>query len=450
MAGAVIILAAGKGTRMRSDLPKVLHPIGGAPMLIHAMRSARSFSPDRTVIVAGHGADAVEAAAKSFDPAASVVLQTEQNGTAHATDQARDILSDYSGDAVVLFGDTPFISPETLASVFEARKSGADVVVLGFEAEDPHGYGRLICNGPILTEIVETKDASPEQLKVGLCNSGVMAADRETLFDLISAVQPHNAQGEYYLTDIVAIANDRGLRCEVVTCPEAETLGVNSRSDLAAAERIFQQRARGTAMAGGATLVDPGTVYFAHDTQIGKDVVIEPNVFFGPAVSIGDNVTIKAFCHLEACTIAEGAQIGPYARLRPGTKIGPKGKIGNFVETKNADVQDGAKVNHLSYIGDATVGPRANIGAGTITCNYDGVFKHHTDIGADAFIGSNSALVAPVKIGADALVGSGTVVTMDVADGDLTLARPRQTNKPGFGAKLKARLRDLKRNGKRP
>lgn len=450
MAGAVIILAAGKGTRMKSDQPKVLHPIAGAPMLAHAMRAAQSVEPDAMIVVAGHGAAAVTEAVATIDPDAQVVLQSEQLGTAHAADQARSALADHDGDAIVLFGDTPFISPATLAAVFEARNAGADVVVLGFEAADPAGYGRLIQNGGQLTQIVESKDASPEQLAVTLCNSGVIAAKSALLFDLISQVAPNNSQSEYYLTDVVGLANQQGKSCVVVECPEEETLGINSRQGLAKAESVFQQRARLAAMEAGATLIDPDTVYFSWDTVLGKDVTVEPNVFFGTGVQVGDNVTIKAFCHLENCRISDHAQIGPYARIRPGTSVATGGKVGNFVEIKNAVVEAGAKVNHLSYIGDATVGEKANIGAGTITCNYDGVFKHRTEIGARAFIGSNSALVAPVTIGDDALIGSGSVITQDVPAGDLSIARGRQANKPGMGRKLMDRLKGLKSSGKRP
>ncbi len=450
MANAVIILAAGKGTRMRSDQPKVLHEIGSAPMLVHAMRAAQSVKPERLIVVAGHGAETVAKSVKAHFPIAEIVLQSSQNGTGHAADQARDALENFDGDAIVLFGDTPFISEKTLQNVFAARQAGADVVVLGFQAANPGGYGRLVGDENKLDRIVEAKDASPEELQIDLCNSGVMAADRATLFNLISAIEPNNAQSEYYLTDIVGIANDRGLTCRVVTCPESETLGINSRSDLAAAEKTFQQAARQKAMANGTTLIDPDTVYFAFDTKIGQDVIIEPNVFFGPGVAVEDNATIKGFCHLEGCMIASGAQIGPYARLRPGAQIGVTAKIGNFVEVKNADIQTGAKINHLSYVGDATIGPRANLGAGTITCNYDGVFKHRTEIGADAFIGSNTALVAPVKIGDDALLGSGGVVTMDVPAGDLAIARGRQVNKTGLGKKLMDRLKSLKAAKKRP
>ena len=450
MSSAVIILAAGKGTRMKSDLPKVLHPIAGAPMLIHAMKAAQTIDPERVVVVAGHGADHVEAVALEFDRSAKIALQTNQKGTAHAADQARDALADFEGDVIVLFGDTPFIDPGTLNEVFAQRQNGSDVVVLGFEAEEPGGYGRLVCDGSKLLEIVEAKDASADQLDIRLCNSGVMAADARNLFDLIAAVSPNNVQGEYYLTDIVAIANERGQSCSVVTCPEAETLGINSREDLAEAEKIFQIRMRRSAMKNGATLTDPDTVFFAHDTELGQDVSIEPNVFFGPGVRIDDGVTIKAFCHIEGSTIASGAVIGPFARLRPGTKMASGAKVGNFVEMKNAELEAGAKVNHLSYVGDTSIGARANIGAGTITCNYDGVFKHKSRIGADAFIGSNSALIAPVDIGDGAFVATGAVVTMDVPPGDLAIARSRQVNKPGLGARIIAQLRDLKKSGKRP
>lgn len=450
MQSAVIILAAGKGSRMRSDLPKVLHPLGNVPLLAHAMASAEATAPARMIVVAGHGADMVEAAALRINPACQIALQIEQKGTAHAADQARSLLAGFEGTVVVLFGDTPFVRGETLERVLDARRGGSDLVVLGFEAEDPHGYGRLITDGDALEAIVETKDANPEQLAIRLCNSGVMAADAATLFSLIDAVEPVNAQGEYYLTDIVGIARNRGLTATVVTCPEAETLGVNSRADLARAEAVFQGKMRQDAMEAGVTLVDPQSTFFSQDTVIGRDVLVEPNVMFGPVVTIENDVTIKGFSHLEGCHISSGAVIGPFARLRPGAEIGTGAKVGNFVEVKNADVQEGAKLNHLSYVGDAVVGKRANIGAGTITCNYDGVFKHQTVIGDDAFVGSNSSLVAPVRIGAGAVLGSGGVITQDVPDGDLAIARARQVNKPGLGAKLMHRLRELKTRGSRP
>lgn len=450
MANAVIILAAGKGTRMKSDQPKVLHQIAGAPMLVHAMQAADVISPSKVIVVAGHGVDEVETAAKVHNPDAEIVIQSEQNGTAHAADMARSALSGFDGDAIVLFGDTPFISPATLERVFQERKSGADVVVLGFEAETPGGYGRLVTSGDALSKIVEAKDATPEELEITLCNSGVMAARSETLFSLIADVRPNNAQGEYYLTDIVAIANERGLRCAVVTCPEAETLGINSRRDLAAAEAIFQSRRRAELMDEGVTLTAPDTVFLAFDTHIGRDVVVGPHTLFGPGVTVETGATIKGFCHLEGCHISSGAQVGPFSRLRPGAEIGDDARVGNFVEIKNASLATGAKVGHLTYLGDASIGAAANIGAGTITCNYDGVFKHQTEIGDNAFIGSNSALVAPVKIGEGALVGSGAVITKDVPAGDLALARGRQENKPGWGRKFMDHLRSLKAAGKRP
>jgi len=441
---ALIILAAGKGTRMRSDLPKVLHPIAGAPMLVHAMMAADPLAPARRVVVAGHGAARVRAAALAQDPAAEVVLQTVQNGTAHAVDQARDTLADFDGDAVVLYGDTPFVSAQTLGRIAAARADGADVVVLGFQAADPGRYGRLVVEGDALARIVEAKDATKDELAITLCNSGVVCADRAVLFDLIAQVGNDNASGEYYLTDIVGLANDAGLRCAVVECAEAETLGVNSRVDLAAAEAQFQTRARVAAMENGATLVAPETVHFAHDTRLGRDVMVEPNVVFGPGVVVSDGVTLRAFSHLEGCTVETGAVVGPYARLRPGSQIGAGARIGNFVETKQAEIAAGAKVNHLSYIGDATVGAAANIGAGTITCNYDGVMKHRTEIGENAFIGSNSALVAPVTVGAGASVGAGSVITRNVPDDALAVSRAEQQIKPGLAKRLRARLLALK------
>ena len=460
MPHAVILLAAGQGSRMKSDLPKVLHPIAGAPMLHHAMAAAGGTAgetqtgdtgPERMVVVAGHGFDAVAEAARAAREDVIVVRQEAQNGTAHAADQARAALADFAGDAIVLFGDTPFVAPETLAAVFAARAAGADVVVLGFEAETPGGYGRLVTRDDgTLERIVEAKDATPGERGITLCNSGVMAADCATLFALISEVRPDNAQGEYYLTDIVGIARTRGLSARVVTCPEAETMGINSRADLAAAEAVFQARARAALLAEGVTMTAPETVFLSHDTVIGRDVEIAPNVVFGPGVTVETGARIAAFSHLEGCHVSTGSVIGPYARLRPGAEIGNDARIGNFVEIKNTILGEGAKVNHLSYIGDADVGARSNIGAGTITCNYDGVFKHRTEIGAEAFIGSNSALVAPVRIGAGALVGSGAVITRDVAADDLALARARQETKPGMGRRLMDRLRSLKAAGKRP
>ncbi|MEP5155249.1 bifunctional UDP-N-acetylglucosamine diphosphorylase/glucosamine-1-phosphate N-acetyltransferase GlmU [Planktotalea sp.] len=435
MSIALIILAAGKGTRMKSDLPKVLHHVAGAPMLVHAMKSAEALEPEKTIVVAGHGSDAVSKAATGYNETAEVVLQTEQLGTAHAVAQAKDALSGFEGDALVLYGDTPFISPETLQQMSEAR-ANHDVIVLGFEARDPGKYGRLIMNGDSLAKIVEFKDASDEERAITLCNSGVICAKSSVLFDLIDAVGNENASGEYYLTDIVEIAQAKGLSATSVTCDESETLGVNSRVQLAEADAIFQAKARIALMEGGVTMHAPDTVYLSHDTYIGADTIIEPNVVFGPEVTVENGAHIRAFSHLEGAHVSRGAVVGPYARLRPGTELAEDTKIGNFVELKNAVVDEGAKVNHLSYVGDAHVGARANIGAGTITCNYDGVMKHHTEIGADSFIGSNTLLVAPVSVGANAMTGSGTVVTKDVPDTDLAIARAPQVNKTGLAVKL--------------
>ena len=435
MKTALIILGAGKGTRMNSELPKVLHPIAGEPMLFHAMASGASLEPERTVVVAGHGAEAVRTAVFTHDGEVDVVEQTEQLGTAHAVAQAKAALGSFDGMALVLYGDTPFIRPETLEQMQDALGQH-DVVVLGFKAANPGRYGRLIMDGAALDKIVEYKDASDEERAVTLCNSGVVACRSALLFKLVEAVDNNNASGEYYLTDIVGIARAQGLSATAVLCDEAETLGVNSRADLAAADAEFQGRARLSLMEDGVTLMAPDTVYLARDTVIGRDTVIEPNVVFGPGVTVESGATIRAFSHLEGCHVSRGSVVGPYARLRPGTELAEFTRVGNFVEIKNAQIAEGAKINHLSYIGDATIGPRANIGAGTITCNYDGVMKHHTHIGADAFIGSNTMLVAPVHIGNGAMTGSGSVITSDVEPDALALARAPQVEKPGMARKL--------------
>ncbi len=441
---AVCLLAAGKGTRMRSDLPKVLHKIAGLPMLSHALNSAKSCAPSRAVIVTGHQAERVAKTAKELSPEAVCVVQEPQHGTGHAVLQAKEALEDFDGDVFILFADTPLIRPETLVAMAEARTKGAAVVVLGFDAAIPGGYGRLIEGEGGLEKIVEAKDASEEELAVKLCNSGVMCVDSRTLFKLLDRVTNDNANGEYYLTDIVGLARADGLPCAVVRCDEEETLGVNSRVDLAAGEAAFQERARMAAMVSGVTLTDPASVSFSHDTVLGQDVIVEPNVVFGPGVTVESGATIRAFSHLEGCRVAAGAIIGPYARLRPGADIGEGARIGNFVEVKNATFSAGAKANHLTYVGDATVGEKANIGAGTITCNYDGYLKHRTDIGAEAFIGSNTALVAPVSVGSRATVAAGSVIVENVADDALALARGRQTNKPGLAARLREALSEAK------
>jgi len=443
MTTALIILGAGMGTRMNSDLPKVLHAIGGAPMLVHAMRAGAALAPEKTVIVAGHGAEAVRRAALAYDPDAQTVLQNEQLGTAHAVAQAGPALDGFEGDALVLYGDTPFIRAETLEAMRQARATH-DIVVLGFEAADAGRYGRLIMDGDALERIVEFKDATNEERSVALCNSGVIAAKSSVLFDLIAAVGNDNAAGEYYLTDIIGIARAKGLSATVVRCDEAETLGINSRAELIAAEAAFQTTARAAAVADGVTLLAPETVFFAYDTYIGRDAVIEQNVVFGPNVTVESGATIRAFSHLEGCHVSRGATVGPYARLRPGAELQEDVHIGNFVEIKNAVVAEGAKINHLTYIGDADIGARTNIGAGTITCNYDGVFKHRTTIGADVFIGSNTMLVAPVTVGDQAMTATGTVVTKNIPHGDLAVGRTRQENKTGLAVKMFEKLKSAK------
>ncbi len=443
MSTHLILLAAGEGSRMLSDQPKVLHEIAGAPLFAHALDSAARLDGQR-IIVVGHGGDKVRAAAEALDEGLLVVEQADQLGTAHAVTMAAPVLAGAGGDTVLLFGDTPFIRPETLEAMQATRASGADVVFLGFEAADPGTYGRMITDGRRLLKIVEHKDASEEERAITLCNSGVVLADTETLLRLAAAVGNDNGAGEYYLTDIAELAGSEGLTVEVVTCDEAETLGINTRADLAAAEATFQARARAEALENGVTLIAPETVHFAFDTVLGRDALVEQFVVFGPGVTVETNATIRAFSHLEGCHVSRDAVVGPYARLRPGAELGNGAKVGNFVEIKNADLGEGAKVNHLSYIGDASVGAGSNIGAGTITCNYDGVFKHRTKIGRNAFIGSNTMLVAPVSVGDEAMTATGSIVTRDVPATDLAVARARQENKAGFALKFFDRLRALK------
>ena len=444
MSTHLILLAAGSGTRMQSDLPKVLHEVAGAPLFQHALSSAGELGNGRRILVVGHGADAVTKAAGDIDDDILTVTQEEQLGTAHAVLTAAPKLEGAGGDTLVLFGDTPFIEPATLVAMTERRQAGADIVVLGFEAGDPGTYGRLITDGDTLLKIVEYKDASAAERTVRLCNSGVVLAETETLLKLAAEVGCDNAAGEYYLTDIIAIGRNAGLTAEVVRCAERETLGINTREDLASAEAVFQTRARVLALQDGVTLQAPETVFFSFDTVLGRDAVVEPNVVFGPGVTVESDARIRAFSHLEGCHVGSGAVVGPYARLRPGAELSNGAKIGNFVEIKNAEIGDGAKVNHLSYIGDASVGAETNIGAGTVTCNYDGVFKHKTVIGERVFIGSDTMLVAPVTIGDDAMTATGSVITRDVPSGDLALARARQENKPGLARKLFAKLRASK------
>lgn len=429
---AVVILAAGKGTRMKSDLHKVLHPIAGRPMLEHLLDSAAQLSPQRQVVVAGHGREQLEAALAGR---ATIALQEPQLGTGHAVLQAKAALDGFEGDVLILYGDVPFVRADTMRAMLQ-RLHGDErppIVVLGFEPDDALQYGRVIAEDDRIVQMVEHKDATPEQRQVRLCNSGLMAVRSADLVPLLERVGNDNAQGEYYLTDIVNIANTDGRYCAVVVTDDAdEVAGINSRGELAEAEARWQAKRRAEAMVDGATLVAPGTVWFSWDTKLGRDVIVEPNVVFGPGVSVADHVTIHAFSHLEGATLESGVSIGPYARLRPGAVLRRDSRVGNFVEVKKATLGEGAKANHLSYLGDAEVGAGANIGAGTITCNYDGYFKHKTVIGERAFIGSNSALIAPVKVGADAIVAAGSAVSRDVAAGELRLVRAEQLVKPGW------------------
>ncbi|MEM8803963.1 MAG: bifunctional UDP-N-acetylglucosamine diphosphorylase/glucosamine-1-phosphate N-acetyltransferase GlmU [Pseudomonadota bacterium] len=439
----LILLAAGEGSRMLSDTPKVLHEVAGAPLFAHALASASEMD-GRKVLVVGRGGEAVRKAALARDETLLIAEQLEQRGTAHAVACASEALAGAGGDTVILYGDTPFIRPETLARMQDAREAGSDIVFLGFRAEVPGRYGRMITEGDTLKRIVEYKEASEEERRVTLCNSGVMMASTETLLRLAKSVGNDNAAGEFYLTDLPELGAAEGLISRVVLCNEPETLGVNTRADLAEAERQFQAKARATALADGVTLLAPDTVHFAFDTVIGRDAVIEPNVFFGPGVTIETGAFIRAFCHIEGAHIGSGSIVGPFARLRPGAELANDTRIGNFIELKNAIIGNGSKVNHLSYIGDTRIGEATNVGAGAITCNYDGVFKHRTEIGDNAFIGSNTMLVAPVKVGNDAMTASGSVITSDVPDGDMAVARVRQENKDGFARRFFSRLRAAK------
>jgi bifunctional UDP-N-acetylglucosamine pyrophosphorylase/glucosamine-1-phosphate N-acetyltransferase len=446
----VVVLAAGKGTRMKSQRPKVLHKIGGRSMLGHVLGLAGQLGAGKTAVVVGPGMDDVKAEALAWAPGCDVFVQHQQLGTGDALRAAEPAIRDFaasgSGDVLVLYGDTPLLRRETLEAIRAALAGGAHVAVLGFEAADPTGYGRLL-TGPdgSLVAIREEKDATAQERAIRLCNSGVMAFRSDHLVDILGRIGNANAKGEYYLTDAVEIARGKALGTAVASCGEDEVLGVNSRAQLAEAEEVFQQRARAAAMDGGATLMAPDTVYFSYDTQIGRDVVIEPHVFFGPGVTIGDDVVVHAYSHMEGARVATKAEIGPFARLRPGASIGVKAKIGNYVEVKNATFEDGAKANHLSYIGDGRVGAGANIGAGTIFCNYDGFNKHFTDVGAGAFVGSNSALVAPVKIGEGAYVGSCSVITKDVSPGALALERSKQEERPGWAARFREMMSKRKK-----
>jgi bifunctional UDP-N-acetylglucosamine pyrophosphorylase / glucosamine-1-phosphate N-acetyltransferase len=438
---AVIILAAGQGTRMRSDTHKVLHPIANRPMLLHLLDRVDALGADKKVVVVGKGRDQVERAMEGRD--VIIAHQAEQLGTGHAVQQAADALGDYDGPIIILYGDTPFVETDTLRRMLDRLNGdgGPGVVVLASSPADPLKYGRIILGeGDHIAKMVEYKDASEDERAVRLCNSGIMAVRARDLFRWLDKVGNDNAAGEYYLPDIVNIAAVEGRDAVVIEGDPYEAAGVNSRAELAHLELEWQRRRREQALDEGATLIDPESVWFAFDTKLGRDVTVEPHVVFGPGVEIADGAVIHAFSHIEGAVIGPKASIGPFARIRPGTRLGEKSKVGNFVEIKKAELGDGAKVNHLSYVGDAFVGPKANIGAGTITCNYDGFGKYPTKIGAGAFIGSNTALVAPVTVGDGAIIGAGSVITKDVEPDSLAIERNEQKGISGWARRFRERM----------
>jgi bifunctional UDP-N-acetylglucosamine pyrophosphorylase/glucosamine-1-phosphate N-acetyltransferase len=435
-----VVLAAGEGTRMRSSRPKVLHEIGGRSLIAHALAAASAIA-GRTAVVVGPGQDAVVKAAKALVPDAAFYVQQERRGTAHAVLAARAALTQGADDVVVAFADTPLVTPQTIMRLRGVLASGAGVALLGFRPADPTGYGRLIVDhSGALTAIREEKDSSAEERTIGLCNSGLMALAGNTAVAILDQIRDDNAKREFYLTDAVAIARAMGLATVALETSEDEVRGVNTQAQLAEAEAVLQQRLRAAAHAAGVTMIAPETVHLSADTQLGRDVVIEPYVVFGPGVTVEDGAVIRSFSHLEGAHVGRDARVGPYARLRPGADLEADVHVGNFVEIKAARLEAGAKANHLSYIGDARVGAGSNIGAGTITCNYDGFGKHLTDIGKGSFIGSNSALVAPVKIGDGAYVASGSVVTHEVPADAVAFGRARQANKEGYASRLRAVL----------
>jgi bifunctional UDP-N-acetylglucosamine pyrophosphorylase/glucosamine-1-phosphate N-acetyltransferase len=441
-----VVLAAGEGTRMRSDVPKVLHPVAGQSLLAHVLEASPRGPGASLAVVIGPGHEAVAAEARRVRPDAATFVQRERLGTAHAVLAARDAIARGADDLLVVFGDTPLISAETFERLRAPLKNGAALAVLGFRAADPTGYGRLLIEGDHLVAIREHADARPEERKITLCNAGVMAFEGSKALEIIEKIGNANSKGEYYLVDAVAVVRDKGLEAVVIETGEDEVRGINTKAQLAEAEAVMQARLRKAALEAGVTMIAPDTVYLAADTTFGKDVTIEPFVVIGPGVSIADGAVIHSFSHIVQASIGKNTSVGPYARLRPGTSLGDGARIGNFVETKAATLEAGVKVNHLSYIGDAHVGTNSNIGAGTITCNYDGFAKHKTTIGKGAFVGTNSSLVAPVKIGNGAYIGSGSVITKDVPDDALAVERSPQNNREG-GA---VRYREMKTRGKTP
>jgi len=432
-----IVLAAGEGTRMRSAQPKVLHTIAGQSMLAHVLAAVRGAGTEATAVVVGPQGEAVAEEARHALPKAQIFVQSERRGTAHAVLCARAAIKKGANDILVIFGDTPLISADTLRRLRSAIDHHASVAVLGFRSANPTGYGRLIMNGHRLIAIREEKDASEAERKIGICNGGLMALRGDAALDILDRIDDKNAKGEFYLTDAVTIADGMALEAVALETTEDEVRGINTKAQLADAEDVLQWRLRDAAMDAGVTMIAPETVFLCADTKFGQDVTIEPNVVFGPGCVIEDNAVIHAFSHLAGAHVGKGASVGPFARLRPGTKLGARSRVGNFVEVKEAEIGEGAKANHLAYIGDGRVGDGANIGAGTIFCNYDGAAKHRTEIGKGAFIGSNSALVAPVKVGEGAYVGSGSVITENVPAGALALGRGRQVNKAGWKPKAK-------------
>ncbi len=435
---AVVILAAGMGTRMRSQLPKVLHKVANRSMVGHVLSAAHGLSPALAVVVHGPSAELVKTEARKFISDCQFSGQADRLGTGHAVSMTRDILLGFKGTVLVLYGDVPLIQTATLQALVDKIDARHLMAVLGFEAANPQGYGRLITSGDGVIEIREQLDATVEEQRIKLCNSGIIAIESKLLWQLVPKLYNSNAKNEYYLTDLVGLTVEAGFEVALSVCDEAEVAGVNDRAQLAAIEKGFQNRCRRKAMLAGATLVDPGSVFFSADTEIGQDVVIEPNVVFGPHVKIGNNVEILAFSHIEGATISEGARIGPYARLRPGAEIGVDAHIGNFVEIKKAKIGKGAKANHLSYIGDAVVGAGSNIGAGTITCNYDGYEKHLTEIGERVFVGSNTALIAPVKIGDGVNIAAGSVISSPVPADALAITRPDLQVKEGWAKRYRS------------